>query len=68
MYNLIYIETGSYKAETVHSFNHLASKINCKNYMTTEIKTFVLSASNCLHGIKGLLKSYLLSNYYFTKY
>jgi hypothetical protein len=33
-----WIEIDSYKFETVHNFNYLGSKVNCKNDIGTEIK------------------------------
>jgi hypothetical protein len=57
----VHIEIGSYKFETVCSFNILGSEVNCKNDISDEIKKHVMTANKCLHGFRKHLKSQLIS-------
>jgi hypothetical protein len=55
------VEIDPYIFETVYNFTYLQSEINCKNYISTEIKKRILSAGRCFYGPTKLLKSKLIS-------
>jgi hypothetical protein len=56
-----YIETGSYKFEIVHSFTQLGLEIKCKNNISFEVQTRILSAGRAFHGLRKILRSQLVS-------
>jgi hypothetical protein len=53
-------EIGSYQFETVHNFTYLESEVNCKNYVSAEIKKSIISANICFHGLRKHFKSQLI--------
>jgi hypothetical protein len=56
-----YLETGSYKFETVYSFTYLGSEVNYKNDLFVSIQKCTLSANTGFHGLRKHLKAYLTS-------
>jgi hypothetical protein len=56
-----YLEIGSYKFETVHSFTYLGLEVSCKNDIDVDIQNRFLSANSCFHGLGKHVKSLLIS-------
>jgi hypothetical protein len=54
-----HIEIGPYKFETVHSSTYLGSEVNCKNYISAEIKKCILSANRYFHRLRKHFKSHI---------
>jgi hypothetical protein len=49
-----FIETDTYKFETVHNFTYLGSEVNCKNDISTGVRKIILSAGDVFMDLRNV--------------